>query len=112
MEFLADRYELGDPLGHGRSTVYVATDSRLRRQVAIKRVELLTGQEDAESGRARALREPRPFRFGLYLRGEVALVGEGRAAAGIQHRRPAAGPAGVAGQRGASARLCNDGDRQ
>ncbi len=57
MELLADRYELGDALGHGRSTVYRATDSRLRRQVAIKRVELLAGQEDAESVRARALRE-------------------------------------------------------
>ena len=57
MELLADRYELGDPLGHGRSTVYVATDSRLRRRVAIKRVELLAGQEDAEAVRARALRE-------------------------------------------------------
>ena len=57
MELLAERYELGDPLGHGRSTVYRATDTRLRRQVAIKRVELLAGQEDAEAVRARALRE-------------------------------------------------------
>jgi eukaryotic-like serine/threonine-protein kinase len=57
MELLADRYELGDALGHGRSTVYRATDTRLRRRVAIKRVELLSGQEDAEAVRARALRE-------------------------------------------------------
>ena len=57
MELLAERYELGDPLGHGRSTVYRATDTRLRRQVAIKRVELLAGQEDAEAVRVRALRE-------------------------------------------------------
>jgi eukaryotic-like serine/threonine-protein kinase len=57
MDLLADRYELGDPLGHGRSTVYTATDTRLRRRVAIKRVELVAGQEDAEAVRARALRE-------------------------------------------------------
>jgi eukaryotic-like serine/threonine-protein kinase len=57
MELLADRYELGDPLGHGRSTVYRATDTRLRRRVAIKRVELVAGQEEAEAVRARALRE-------------------------------------------------------
>jgi hypothetical protein len=57
MESLADRYELGDPLGHGRSTVYSATDTRLRRRVAIKRVELLAGQEEAAAVRARALRE-------------------------------------------------------
>jgi eukaryotic-like serine/threonine-protein kinase len=57
MELLEDRYELGDPLGHGRSTVYRATDTRLRRQVAIKRVELLAGQEEAEAVRTRALRE-------------------------------------------------------
>jgi hypothetical protein len=57
MELLADRYEVGDPLGHGRSTVYRATDTRLRRRVAIKRVELVAGQEDAEAVRARALRE-------------------------------------------------------
>jgi hypothetical protein len=57
MELLADRNELGDPLGHGRSTVYRATDTRLRRRVAIKRVELVAGQEEAEAVRARALRE-------------------------------------------------------
>jgi hypothetical protein len=57
MDLLAERYELGDPLGHGRSTVYRATDTRLRRRVAIKRVELLAGQEDVEAVRSRALRE-------------------------------------------------------
>ena len=31
-EVAGDRYELGDPLGHGRSTVYRATDPRLRRR--------------------------------------------------------------------------------
>ncbi|HEX6425892.1 MAG TPA: serine/threonine-protein kinase [Acidimicrobiales bacterium] len=57
MERLADRYELGDPLGQGRSTVYRAVDTRLRRDVAIKRVQLLAGTEDAEQVRTRALRE-------------------------------------------------------
>jgi hypothetical protein len=57
MERLADRYELGDALGQGRSTVYRAVDARLRRSVAIKRVQLLAGQEDAEQVRIRALRE-------------------------------------------------------
>ena len=57
MELLGDRYELGDPLGHGRSTVYRATDRRLQRNVAIKRVQLVAGQEDAEQVRVRALRE-------------------------------------------------------
>ena len=44
MELLGDRYALGDPLGHGRSTVYRATDRRLQRNVAIKRVQLVAGQ--------------------------------------------------------------------
>ncbi len=57
MERLADRYQLGDALGQGRSTVYRAVDTRLRRDVAIKRVQLLAGQEDAEQVRTRALRE-------------------------------------------------------
>ena len=57
MERLADRYQLGDALGQGRSTVYRAVDTRLRREVAIKRVQLLAGQEDAEQVRTRALRE-------------------------------------------------------
>jgi tRNA A-37 threonylcarbamoyl transferase component Bud32 len=57
MERLAERYELGDALGQGRSTVYRAVDTRLRRQVAIKRVELLAGHEDVEQVRIRALRE-------------------------------------------------------
>ena len=57
MEKLAGRYELGDALGQGRSTVYRAVDTRLRRHVAIKRVQLLAGQEDADQVRTRALRE-------------------------------------------------------
>jgi serine/threonine protein kinase len=57
MERLAERYELGDALGQGRSTVYRALDTRLRREVAIKRVELLAGHEEVEQVRARALRE-------------------------------------------------------
>src|SRR5262245_9507567 len=56
-ERLAGRYELGEPLGKGRSTVYRATDVRLRRPVAVKQVELAAGQEDAERVRARAMRE-------------------------------------------------------
>ncbi|HET8620580.1 MAG TPA: serine/threonine-protein kinase, partial [Acidimicrobiales bacterium] len=54
---LAGRYALGEPLGRGRSTVYRATDTRLERRVAVKQVELLAGQEDAERVRSRALRE-------------------------------------------------------
>jgi eukaryotic-like serine/threonine-protein kinase len=54
---LADRYELGGPLGRGRSTVYRATDVRLQRPVAVKQVEIAAGQEDAERVRSRALRE-------------------------------------------------------
>jgi len=57
MERLAERYELGDALGQGRSTVYRGLDTRLRRQVAVKRVELLAGHEDVEQVRTRALRE-------------------------------------------------------
>jgi tRNA A-37 threonylcarbamoyl transferase component Bud32 len=56
-ERLAGRYELGEPLGQGRSTVYRATDVRLQRPVAVKQVELAAGQEDAERVRTRALRE-------------------------------------------------------
>jgi eukaryotic-like serine/threonine-protein kinase len=57
MERLAERYELGDALGQGRSTVYRAVDTRLRRTVAIKRVDLLAGHENVEQVRTRALRE-------------------------------------------------------
>jgi tRNA A-37 threonylcarbamoyl transferase component Bud32 len=57
MERLAERYELSGALGQGRSTVYRALDTRLRRQVAIKRVELLAGHEEVEQVRTRALRE-------------------------------------------------------
>ena len=56
-KLLAGRYALGEPLGRGRSTVYRATDTRLERRVAVKQVELLAGQEDAERVRQRALRE-------------------------------------------------------
>jgi eukaryotic-like serine/threonine-protein kinase len=54
---LAGRYVLGEALGRGRSTVYRATDTRLERRIAVKQVELLAGQEDAERVRSRALRE-------------------------------------------------------
>jgi eukaryotic-like serine/threonine-protein kinase len=54
---LAGRYDLGEPLGKGRSTVYRATDIRLQRPVAVKQVELAAGQEDAARVRTRALRE-------------------------------------------------------
>ncbi|HEY7071848.1 MAG TPA: serine/threonine-protein kinase [Acidimicrobiales bacterium] len=56
-ERLAGRYELGEPLGKGRSTVYRATDVRLQRPVAVKQVVLAAGQEDAERVRSRAMRE-------------------------------------------------------
>ena len=56
-ERLAGRYQLGEPLGKGRSTVYRAVDVRLERPVAVKQVELAAGQEDAERVRTRALRE-------------------------------------------------------
>jgi hypothetical protein len=54
---VAGRYLLGEPLGHGRSTVFRAIDTRLDRRVAVKQVELLAGQEDVERVRSRALRE-------------------------------------------------------
>ena len=54
---LAGRYELGEPLGKGRSTVYRASDVRLQRPVAVKQVVLAAGQEDAERVRSRAMRE-------------------------------------------------------
>jgi hypothetical protein len=54
---LADRYRIGDALGRGRSTVYRATDERLQREVAVKAVDLIGGQEDAERVRTRAMRE-------------------------------------------------------
>jgi serine/threonine protein kinase len=54
---LADRYELGDALGKGRSTVYRAVDTRLRRTVAIKRVALWPGAEGEDAVRKRAIRE-------------------------------------------------------
>jgi len=56
---LADRYELGPALGRGRSTVYRGTDTRLRRPVAVKQVELASGLEDADRVRTRAMREAR-----------------------------------------------------
>ena len=56
---LAGRYELGAALGRGRSTVYRGTDTRLRRPVAVKHVELASGLEDADRVRTRALREAR-----------------------------------------------------
>jgi serine/threonine protein kinase len=54
---LADRYAVGDPIGRGRSTVYSGRDVRLRRRVAIKRVQLDAGPEAAGATRLRAMRE-------------------------------------------------------
>jgi len=54
---LAGRYELGEPLGRGRSTVFRASDTRLQRDVAIKQVELALGDEDSDRARTRAMRE-------------------------------------------------------
>jgi tRNA A-37 threonylcarbamoyl transferase component Bud32 len=54
---LASRYAIGDPIGRGRSTVHRATDTRLRRQVAIKEVRLAEAQEAVEQVRLRATRE-------------------------------------------------------
>jgi tRNA A-37 threonylcarbamoyl transferase component Bud32 len=54
---LASRYAIGDPIGRGRSTVHRATDTRLRREVAIKEVRLAEAQEAVEQVRLRATRE-------------------------------------------------------
>jgi eukaryotic-like serine/threonine-protein kinase len=56
---LGGRYVLQGPIGQGRSTVFRAVDTRLRREVAIKQVLLASGDEDRGRVRSRALREAR-----------------------------------------------------
>jgi hypothetical protein len=56
-DLLAGRYALGDAIGQGRSTVYRGEDLRLRRQVAVKQVQLYAGPETARNTRSRAMRE-------------------------------------------------------
>jgi eukaryotic-like serine/threonine-protein kinase len=56
-DLLAGRYAVGEAIGQGRSTVYRGEDVRLRRRVAIKRVQLDAGPEAAGATRSRAMRE-------------------------------------------------------
>jgi eukaryotic-like serine/threonine-protein kinase len=56
-DLLAGRYALGEEIGRGRSTVYRGQDLRLRRQVAVKQVQLDVSPEPAGNTRARAMRE-------------------------------------------------------
>jgi hypothetical protein len=56
-DLLAGRYTVGEAIGQGRSTVYRGQDVRLRRRVAIKRVQLDAGPEAAGATRSRAMRE-------------------------------------------------------
>ena len=56
-DLLAGRYIVGEAIGQGRSTVYRGQDVRLRRRVAIKRVQLDAGPETAGATRSRAMRE-------------------------------------------------------
>ena len=58
-ELLGGRYALEASIGQGRSTVYRAVDTRLRREVAVKRVRLVSDDEDRVHVRIRALREAR-----------------------------------------------------
>jgi eukaryotic-like serine/threonine-protein kinase len=59
LDLLAGRYALGDVIGRGRSAVHVARDTRLGRDVAVKRVALASGPEEVDDVQARALREAR-----------------------------------------------------
>ena len=72
---LAGRYRLVEEIGRGRSVVYRARDTRLGRDVAVKKVDLAGGPSsgDADDLRSRALREARasaritsPFVVGVY----------------------------------------------
>jgi hypothetical protein len=56
---VADRYELDEPVGRGRSTVWRGHDRLLRRDVAVKEVALPHGDLDTEALRTRAIREAR-----------------------------------------------------
>ncbi len=72
---LAGRYELIEEIGRGRSVVYLARDTRLGRDVAVKKVDLVEGPSagGVDDVRSRALREARasaritsPFVVGVY----------------------------------------------
>jgi hypothetical protein len=72
---LAGRYELVEEIGRGRSVVYRARDTRLGREVAVKKVDLAGGPSTGgvDDVRSRALREARasaritsPFVVGVY----------------------------------------------
>jgi hypothetical protein len=72
---LAGRYELIEEIGRGRSVVYRARDTRLGRDVAVKKVDLVGGPSagEVDDVRSRALREARasaritsPFVVGVY----------------------------------------------
>jgi hypothetical protein len=63
---VADRYELGEVIGRGRSAVHRARDTRLGRDVAVKQVRVAadpgeggTSGQTADDVRTRALREAR-----------------------------------------------------
>ncbi len=58
-DLLAERYALGDVIGRGRSAVHEARDTRLGRDVAVKRVALVTGPDEVDDVHSRALREAR-----------------------------------------------------
>jgi eukaryotic-like serine/threonine-protein kinase len=59
IDLLAGRYALGEVIGRGRSAVHVARDTRLGRDVAVKRVALASGPDEVDDVQARALREAR-----------------------------------------------------
>ncbi|HEY7071460.1 MAG TPA: serine/threonine-protein kinase [Acidimicrobiales bacterium] len=59
VDLLAGRYELGSVIGRGRSPVHEARDTRLGRDVAVKRVALAPGPDEIDDVRARTLREAR-----------------------------------------------------
>ena len=59
LDLLAGRYALGEVIGRGRSVVHAARDTRLGRDVAVKRVALAAGPDDVDDVHSRALREAR-----------------------------------------------------